>query len=80
MSSVFEEISKKLSETHKKILAEQRKNAIFSNLKIQTEAISVIKQKIAHYKKTGNKFKLQIYESKLEQKLGILGKLQKAVK
>lgn len=54
-----------------------RKNYNIS-LPWNTEAIKVIKEKIAHYKAMNNTRKLAIYEAKLKQKLSLVG-MAKAV-
>lgn len=57
---------------------------IFSNTKEalswESEAITIIKEKIAHYKSTGNVVKLAIYEAKLKQKSPIISRLSKLLK
>lgn len=47
----------------------------FLTLPWQREAIKVIKAKIKHYKKTGNKRKLAIYELKLKTQSNLIEKL-----
>ena len=49
-------------------------------LKYETEAVSVIKNKIKHFEKTGNKRKLAIYQSKLNGKQPIISNLRKMIK
>ena len=46
-------------------------------LKWESEAIRVIKDKIKHYKKTGNQRKLTIYQSKLKGAYSIISRLTK---
>ena len=45
-------------------------------IKWDTKAVQVIKEKIKHYKKTGNKRKLAIYESKLKGTRNTFSKLE----
>lgn len=49
-----------------------------NRIKWETQATQVIKEKIKHFKKTGNKRKLAIYESKLQSKTPLLAELRKS--
>lgn len=49
-------------------------------LKYETQAVTVIKEKIAYYKKTNNKHKLAIYESKLKGKRSVISSLRSFLK
>lgn len=56
---------------------EERKRKIAKSLSMETEAISVIKAKIRHYKQTGKSpFKLKVYEDKLKDKEKLLGRIK----
>ena len=50
-----------------------------SKLRIQSQAVIVIKDKIKHYKSTGNERKLSIYEGKLRDKRNVILKLRKLI-
>lgn len=60
----------------KKAVQKKIKDAGAINIKYENEAISKIKERIRHYKKTGNKNKLSIYEAKLKQHYSVIEKLK----
>lgn len=64
----------------KEAFHELRKQKISSALKGETEAVRVIKDKIKHYKETGNARKLDIYQRKLQQKYSIISKIKSWMK
>lgn len=70
MSSVHKATQQVFSETDNQRL----------KLKYETQAVTVIKEKIAHYKKTNNKHKLAIYESKLKGKRSVISSLRSFLK
>ncbi len=57
-----------------------RKDKAISQLKMENEAIRVIKDKIKHYKKTNNLRKLDIYQRKLQQKYSIISNIKSWMK
>lgn len=61
----------------RKALEDAKSSELSKALKWEPQAIQVIKEKIAHYKKTGNVRKLAIYESKLKGAYSVIGKLNK---
>lgn len=58
----------------------EKKRKYGISLPWETEAVKVIKEKIEHYKETGNARKLGIYEAKLKQKMSIIGALKSTIK
>jgi len=69
--------SDKLTAIQRALFLESQKSRFFEKITWETEAIKVIKTKIAHYKKTGNLRKLAIYQAKLKQKQKLLPTLTK---
>lgn len=61
-----EEIQFALTEAQKLFLKKERKASIEKKLNQEREACKVVKEKIDHYTKTGNRTKLAIYKDKLE--------------
>ncbi len=61
----------------RKALEDHKSSILAKALKHEPQAIQVIKEKIVHYKKTGNVRKLAIYESKLKGAYSVIGKLNK---
>ena len=61
----------------RKVLEDHKSLELIKALKHEPQAIQVIKEKIAHYKKTGNMRKLAIYKSKLRGAHIVLGKLDR---
>ena len=73
----------KQSLEHKLKLDAIKRRILFADklkLKYETEAVSIIKNKIKHFRKTGNKRKLAIYQNKLKGKQLIISNLRSMIK
>lgn len=69
-------VYKDLPTREKKEIFYEQHTKLTDRIKWEGQATTVIKEKIAHYKKTGNKRKLAIYQSKLDGKRPLISKLR----